>query len=443
MAKKIIEIQAPYNFIPRDYQVPILAAFDNGVRFIDIVMHRRAGKDKTCIALLAKAMLERVGGYYYVFPEFNQGRKALWDNMDNDGFRTLKHIPEELWSSINSQQMKLELKNGSYLQVVGSNEVDSLVGSNPLGLVFSEWSLQDPIVLGYLRPIINANKGWMIFNYTPRGDNHAKQFHIDAGLDPEWFSVTCNVDDTHMFTPKQLEKERNAYLKMYGDDALFQQEYYCSFETPVSGAYYGTHVRLAKVEGRISKVSYNPDLSVYTAWDLGVSDNTVIIFYQKPDNNRINIIDHYEMYGAGMEHFRDILNSKGYRYATHYLPHDADNQIQGRVVETRADMLRSLMPSDRFVIVDKQQKVGVMDGIQKTRSLFHKFWFDESRCERLIACLKNYHSKQSTKDALKGIMPVHDWSSHSADALRMLSISYEEIQEYKDPNVARSSSFSW
>lgn len=453
MAKK--RIQAPANFRPRDYQVPILEAFDRGYRFIDIVMHRRAGKDKTCMAILSKAMLQRSGGYYYVFPEFNQGRKALWDNMDNDGFRTLKHIPEELWTSINSQQMKLELKNGSYLQVVGSDNVDSIVGSNPLGLVFSEWSLQDPRVLAYLEPIIEANHGFEIFNYTPRGNNHAKKFHEEAKREMEsgskdWWSTTVNVDDTGIFNKEQLEGIRQKTINRYGDDALFQQEYYCSFDSPIIGAYYALQYKLAQSEGRIERLGHNPDLMVYTAWDLGATDNTVIIFFQKPGDGRINIIDHYEMYGAGMAHFRDVLNSKPYNYAIHYLPHDGRNKQQGKeeVVITRAMILEEMVSKGemrgRVDIVDQQGKYGIMDGIQRVRAMFYRFHFDEERCDRLLKCIKEYHAKQKkTKynddddTQVRGVMPDHDhWSSHSADALRMLAVSYEEeVEEVEDPNV--------
>lgn len=454
MAQRVTNISVPHNFRPRPYQVPVLEAFDRGARFIDIVMHRRAGKDKTCVAMLAKAMVNRVGGYYYVFPEFNQGRKALWDNLDIDGFRTLEHIPKALWENEEKNPMKLTLKNGSYLQVVGSDNIDSLVGSNPVGLVFSEWSLQDPKVLGYLEPIIEANGGWEIFNYTPRGDNHARKFHEEAKRQMEagnkdWYSTTLDVTQTGVFSEKQLEEIKRKYIMRYGDDGLFQQEYYCSFETPVYGAYYAGQYKLAQSEGRIGKVGHNPDLMVYTAWDLGATDSTAIIFYQKPGDGRINIIDHYEMYGAGMGHYRDVLNSKPYQYAVHYLPHDGRNKQQGKEegVVTRAMILEEMVSngefSGRIEIVDKQGKYGVIDGIQMTRGIFYRLHFDEEKCERLLKCIKEYHSKQrksrySDDEAtrINGIMPDHDhWSSHSADALRMLAISFEEpstIDIYED-----------
>lgn len=382
--------------------------------------------------------LGRIGGYYYVFPEFNQGRKALWDNLDNDGFRTLKHINPKLWESENGQQMKLTLKNGSYLQVVGSDNVDSIVGSNPLGLTFSEWSLQDPKVLGYLDPIIRGNKGFKIFNYTPRGNNHAKKFHEDAVNDDSYFSQVLTVDDTKLFNKEELKEIQEDYIKRYGDDSLFQQEYYCSFETPPQGAYYVTQINQMKKEGRIGKVKWDSNLMVYTAWDLGASDTTCIIFYQKPDSNSIRIINYYETYGRGMEHFRDLLNSKPYDYAIHYLPHDGRSKLQARSdeVETRAsileDMVNKRQLKGRIEIVDKSGKYGVMDGMSKAKSLFYKISIDEENGERLIQCLSNYRTEWSEKNMIWGTNPVHDWASHAADAFRYLAVSYEEPFNFED-----------
>lgn len=418
--KKII---VPNNFKPRDYQLPILQAFDQGVRFFDLVMHRRAGKDKTCMAIVAKAMLKQKGAYYYILPEFNQGRRVIWDNIDNDGFETIRHIHPDLWENKNNQEMKLTLRNGSIFQVVGSSDVNKLVGTNPRGLVYSEWSLQDPLIKAYMDPIIKANGGFSLYNYTPRGNNHAKKFHELAQNDPKYFSATITVDDTKLFSKKELEEIKAEYIREQGDDGLYLQEFYCSFETPVQGAYYSNQLNLAELEGRIGKVAYNPELSVYTAWDLGASDTTCIWFYQIYGRDRINFIDYYETFGAGMEHFKDVLAAKNYRYATLNLPHDAANKIQGkeRQVESRAETLMSYGYSINVVPQHR-----VMDGIQKVRSLFSKCWFDEEKCERGLDCLKEYKKAWSEKNQLWSDMPDHNWASHGADAFRYFATSYQE-----------------
>lgn len=434
------QITIPNNFEPRPYQLPILQAFDKGVKNIDLVAHRRSGKDKVSIAIAAKAMVQRVGGYFYVFPEFNQGRKALWDNLDNDGFQTLRHIHPDLWTSKKDQEMKLTIKNGSYLQVVGSGDVDRLVGSNPVGIIYSEWSLQDPRVFGYLNPIVRANDGWQIFNYTPRGNNHAKNFHERAKSNPAYASFTLSVDDTKLFSEEQLQDIRREYIQTYGDDALFQQEYYCSFNTPVQGSYYGSIITQAEREGRVGKVEYDPGKLVYTAWDLGVSDTTVIWFYQR-SGDTVRLIDHYETDGAGMEHFSDILTSKGYKYAQHFLPHDAENRIQAKepTAISRSDMLKQLGVGPISIVA----KSNINDGIQKVRQVLPKCFFDAEKCERGLLCLKEYKKDWSEKNKMWSDVPAHDWASHSADAFRYLALSLQDENTTFDPNIGRETVYNW
>jgi hypothetical protein len=429
-----MEIYIPHNYVPRDYQLPIIQAWEQGYKTIDLVAHRRSGKDKTCVAIIAKAMAQRVGGYYYIFPEFNLGRKALWDNLDSQGFRTLKHIPQELWASENSQQMKLTLKNGSFLQVVGSRDVDRLVGTNPVGIVFSEWSLQDPKARGYLNPILKENGGWAIYNYTPRGNNHAKKFHELAQNDPAYKSFTITVDETKIFSPEELEQIRNEYIREYGDDGLFRQEYYCSFETPVQGSYYGSLITMAEQEGRIGEYKHIQGQGVYTAWDLGASDSTAIWFYQK-EGMSYRFIDYYETHGAGMQHFADVLIKKGYDYIAHYLPHDAENKVQAR--DVMAISRKKMLEEIGIQNIKIAPKVGVLDGIQKVRSVLPLCKFDSENCERGLACLKEYHQSWSEKNRNWSDLPEHDWSSHGADAFRYFAVSDVNEEPFIDPNIGR------
>ena len=162
----------PHNFTPRPHQVNFLRKWDEGFKRLILVAHRRMGKDKMVFANLPKKMMERVGTYWYVFPNYNQARKAIWKGADNDGFRFLDHFPPEIVKSINEQLMLIELTNGSILQLVGADKVDTLVGTNPVGVVFSEMALMKESVWGYISPILAANDGWAVFVSTPRGKNH-------------------------------------------------------------------------------------------------------------------------------------------------------------------------------------------------------------------------------------------------------------------------------
>jgi hypothetical protein len=409
----------PNNYQPRDYQLEVLRAFDAGYIRIDMVWHRRAGKDKTCFSLMAREAVRHPGLYYYVFPMFTQGRDALWDAVDKTGFPTIEHLPPNVVLKKNDHEMKLTLRNKSIIKVVGSQDVNRLVGTNPKGIVFSEYSLQDPAVWGYMMPVLVENGGWAIFNYTPRGENHAKQFHKNAIEDPDWFSSTKTVDDTHAIQPDALTTARKDYIKRYGNDYMFLQEFYCSFETPVMGAVYGNEMTRALNEGRIGNVAYDESKTVSTAWDLGASDSTSIWFFQN-DGNTINLIDHYENHGAGMKHYADVLTSKGYTYAAHILPHDADHKVQGK--EERAKSRREMLGDLGINNITIAPKSGVLDGIEITRSILSRCRFDEAKCKRGIQALREYHHKFSEKNRNFAAMPEHDWASHSADAFRYLAV---------------------
>ena len=418
-ALKMTTIRVPYNFKPRSYQIPVYNALSKGFKRVSIVWFRRAGKDKTCVSVVAKEMFKRVGSYYYVFPSYTQGKKILWDGRDASGFRTLEHIPREAWIKDNSSELSITLKNNSRLQIIGSENVDALVGTNPVGIVFSEWSLQDPAVWDYLSPILEENDGWAIFNFTPRGDSHSKLFHEIAKNSPDWFTSEMKVTDTDLFTSEKLERIRREYIARHGDDYLFQQEYMISFDTPIQGAVYGNQLQLAESQGRITTIEHDGMRMVDTVWDLGVRDTTAIIFFQKI-KNRINIIDYYETSGAGMGHFVEVLRKKGYSYGLHYLPHDAQNRQQGleNRAESRVDMLKKLGITNIKIV----PRGSVEAGIEKARAIFSRCYFSKDRCERLITCLREYAYTWDDRNKIWSRIPKHDWTSHGSDSFRYLSL---------------------
>jgi hypothetical protein len=218
-------IELPYKFIPRDYQLPLFEAMADGFKRLIYVAHRRAGKDKTIWNIVISEAFQRVGTYYYILPTYSQAKKVIWDNIDNDGFKMMEHIPKRLIDKLNETEMQIELKNGSIIQLVGADNVDRIVGTNPVGVVFSEFSITKPEVWDLIRPILAANGGWAIFNFTPRGMNHAYTLIQKAKEFPDvWWVGIYPVSVTHALTPKELEQER---LEM--PQVLFEQEYECKF----------------------------------------------------------------------------------------------------------------------------------------------------------------------------------------------------------------------
>lgn len=200
---------------------------DSGYKRAILIHHRRAGKDKVCFNLTIKKAFERVGTYFYFLPEYSQAKKVIWDNIDNDGFRMLDHIPKEVIKRVNATELKIELVNGSIIQLLGADVFDkSGVGTNPVGIVFSEFPIQRPEIWGFVRPILAVNGGWAVFNGTPRGQNHAYNLlKMAEGLPDEWFTQVLTVDDTKVLTEEQIESERGSGMPQQ----LIDQEYYCKF----------------------------------------------------------------------------------------------------------------------------------------------------------------------------------------------------------------------
>jgi len=218
-------IQIPHRFSPREYQLPLLSALDSGTKRAVIVWNRRSGKDKTCFNYMIRCAVEKVGTYFYFLPSYTQAKKVIWDNIDNNGFKMLDHIPKELIKGTNGTELKIELINGSIIQLIAADEFSkSGVGTNPIGVVFSEYSITDPNAWKFVSPILAANNGWAIFNFTPRGMNHAHTLLQQAKENEKWFWQILTVDDTHVFTQEALEEERKNHPQDF-----FEQEYYCKF----------------------------------------------------------------------------------------------------------------------------------------------------------------------------------------------------------------------
>ena len=216
-------VRLPYKYEPRSYQLPFLQAWDRGEKRFVLVWHRRSGKDKTCIANLPKKLFERIGAYYYFAPTYAQGKKIIWDGMDKEGFRMLDHIPREIIKKKNETDLKVELTNGSFMQVIGTDKIDSIVGTNPLGCIFTEYSLQDPTAWDLMRPVLAENGGWAAFIFTPRGMNHGWKI-LQQAKENGWFWQVLTVDDTRAIPKDILDQEKK---EMPQD--LFEQEYYCKF----------------------------------------------------------------------------------------------------------------------------------------------------------------------------------------------------------------------
>ena len=219
-------ITLPYNYEPRPYQLSFLKAWDSGFKRIVLVAHRRSGKDKSTWANLPKKMFDRVGTYYYFAPTYSQGKKIIWDAMDRDGFKFLDHFPKEIIKKKNDSDLKIELINGSVVQIVGTDNIDSIVGTNPIGCVFTEYALQKKEAWDLVRPILKENGGWAVFIFTPRGMNHGWKILQIAKENPkEWYHEVLSIENTKVLTNEDVEQEIREGMPR----DLAEQEFYCKF----------------------------------------------------------------------------------------------------------------------------------------------------------------------------------------------------------------------
>lgn len=405
-------IEIPSNWTPRNYQMPLWSALEGGCTRAVAVWHRRAGKDAVGVHWSTVAAMQRVGVYWHMLPTIAQGRKVVWDGITKDGRRVLDAWPDELVTKRRNDEMKLELVNGSIWQVVGSDNYDSLVGSNPVGVVFSEYSLADPAAWDFIRPILAENDGWAVFLYTPRGRNHGWTLYQNALKAEGWHASLLTVEDTQAFPMHMVDAERQGGMS----EEMIAQEFYCSFEAPLQGAYYADGMMKVEKDNRIASVAYDPAVKVETWWDLGIGDSTAIWFAQRV-GKEVHLIDYYEASGEALHHYVKVCQDRGYVYGDHVFPHDvkARELIAGK---TREETLQTL--GIRPVVVKDHR---VDDRIEAVRNTLGRCWFDRDKCQRGIEALRQYRKElappktwQNQETPMFKDRPVHDWASHGADA---------------------------
>jgi phage terminase large subunit len=406
-------------FKPRDFQKPLMdALLKNGKKRLLAIWPRRSGKDIAAFNLVVMCAIARVGLYVYLLPTATQGRKIIWDGIMIDGMPILDFIPSEVVESKHIQDMKIKFKNGSIIQIAGSDNYDRLMGINANGIVFSEYALQDPRAYQYLRPVLTASNGWALFISTPRGHNHLYSMYQVAKESPEWFCSHLSVVDTKHISEFDIQKE--IHLGEISKE-LAQQEYYTSFSMGIEGSYYCKYLDKLTLNGQIGDCMWEPAHAVYTAWDIGVRDQTSIIFFQVIGNS-VRIIDCYEKNKEGLEHYVNMVKNKPYTYGKHFAPHDM-KQMEFGSGQTRWAKAHDL--GITFTVVDN---IPIVDGIEVVRTTLPRCWFNESSTKPLLKALENYRQEFDARLKVYKGRPLHDQYSHYADAFRYLCVGLRYAQ---------------
>lgn len=393
------------------------------------IWHRRAGKDDVVLHGTCIKAFERTANYWHCLPEYAQARKAIWDavNAHTGKRRIFEAFPQQLIGAVNDQEMKIRLKNGATWQVIGSDRYDSLVGAGVAGVTFSEWALANPSAWAYIRPMLVENDGWATFITTPRGRNHAHAMYNMAKQQPSWFAEVLTVEDTGAVSDEALAEALAEYVAIYGPDlgrAQYEQEYLCSFNAAILGAFYAREMLAVRSEERVQPVEALPDRPVHKAWDIGVRDDTSIWWFQVV-GGQVWVIDCYTASGYGVDHYAEVCEARAdehkWHYGVDYVPHDAKQRqwgTKGAKPILQAMIDEGLKPQ----LVVQESKLNGINAARRTlnRCVFHP------RCEEQgLSALEQYRREwDDYKKAFKQT-EVHDWASHLADAFRYLALSWQ------------------
>lgn len=424
-------IKIPYHLTPRHYQIDFLRAVKEGKNVCSVI-HRRGGKDTISIQAWLLRALMRVGTHVYLFPLVQQARSVIWKGMDFDGRPFLSVIPDCLIAKKNEARMEIELINGSRMVLGGSNNYDGLMGTNPITILYSEFSLHNPLVRQYLNPIIIENGGIEIFQFTPRGKNHAWEVMDMVKENKNYFvqHLTCEQTFKDMArTQRVITAENIEEAKRMGmSEEMIRQEFYCDFDVGNVGAYFTREMSNMEQEGRITSIRPNPSLPLHSVWDLGGTDATAGWLFQV-EGKYINLLHLIHDSGQGLKFYLDkaekIRQSIGCLWGNHFMPHDVKQGHQGwEQAESRLMLARK-----QGWFFQVTPKVAFEDGIESMRYVFPKIRVDKLNCQLGVRAMREYQREYDEQRGCYKSKPMDTWATHIVDALRYLAVNYRRLYD--------------
>ncbi len=397
-------------------------------RWACLVAHRRAGKTVAAVNDIIWRACQKVAPYAYIAPYRMQAKQVAWDYF--------KFYGRELMNAPNEAELKIPLKNGSTIHLFGADNADAMRGLGFGGVYCDEYGDFRPSVWGnVIRPTLSDRRGWAVFGGTPKGHNQFYDIHRIATSDAEWFSLVLKASTSKLLHPEEL---RAAKTQLSHDQ--YDQEYECSFDAAILGAYYGREMALVDAGGRIRSVPHDPAFPVNTAWDLGRLDDTAIWWYQNI-GNEIHVLDYFAESGGSIEEFseddfrpgsitQEVIRrarERGYQYERHWLPHDAKAKTLQANGKSIIEQLANYLGIKTLSIVPNLSRE---DGIQAARSVLGRCYFD-NKCNADstggIECLRQYQRAYDEDKKAFSKEHLHNWASHGADAFRMLAVAERKV----------------
>jgi hypothetical protein len=426
-------IPIPFGISPRHYQTEVLQAVLEEKNALSII-HRRAGKDVISMQAWLLRGLTRIGTHLYLLPLQLQARQVVWKGMDFDGRPFLSAIPECLIAKKNEARMEIDLINGSRLVLGGSNNFNGMMGTNPVTIIYSEFSLHNPLARQYLNPILVQNGGIEILQYTPRGKNHGFDVLESVRDNPKYLiqhlsvEQTFKEDGTRVITEEQIEDARKRGMS----EEMIRQEFYVDFDVGNIGAYFTREIADMEREGRVCDFPPNPNLPLHSVWDLGGTDATAGWLFQV-DGLYINLLAIIHESGHGLKYYLEqaekIRNNMGLRWGNHFMPHDVKQGHQGWE-STESRLMQARRAGWIFQVTPK---VNFEDGIESLRYMFPKIRLHKSNCQIGLRAMRDYSRQYDEVKALFMPKPLDNWATHIVDSLRYLSTNYRRLYDIPQP----------
>lgn len=423
--------RAEQKFKLRTYQKPLWEAMlvKNFTKAY-CLWHRGAGKDITCLNILIEKLKKKPGYYVVALPTYSQGTKVIWNAIDNNGKRFLSYFPENMIRRTVMDEMFIEFTNGSIFQVVGTENLEKLRGVGLDGLIMSEDACHTADVwFDILEPAIRKKTGWTIFQTTPQGKNHSMRRAIMAQNTHDWFYQKLTIEDTFRDAEGEdgrrlvMDEEINKLRAEGTAEDKIQREYFCSFEGAVEGSYYFKAINEMEKEGRVTAVPHNPQLPVYTFWDIGISTSSATaIWFIQLLHPRVNVIDFYQATGEEFSYYAKVIKEKPYVYEQHGLPHDASVRELGGGY--RYQTLRTLGVNPLIILPKGTQGTAHEERVAAVNSILKICWFDAEKTMRGIDALREEHAKfNELAGELKKIRET-SWTNHPCDAFGDFALWY-------------------
>lgn len=415
----------------RDYQKEIkVAYFDPIITEMDVVIARRGAKTTTLFSeCIVPDLVQQTQTIVLVYPTMKIGFKNFWNNIEDDGFRTLDHIPPSLILQSNNTEdnMMITLFNGSIFMVLGAKDAEALRGANAKVYWFDEMADQYIEAVDVVAPIIKRNHGKLVFSGTPKFDGRngetMRKLHASAAKNPKKYA--CYIDGSYFMTKEEMIELREDYmLRNNGNDFKYRQEILLDWGQTSDSSYYGAIMAKKRQNRSIGSWPYDPKIPVFTAWDLGTDDATAIIFWQYKEK-KVYIIDYYETNNIGYEPIINFLKTKPYVYKWHFIPHDGSVREQSDA-STRLVKLQKLGLGNASLV----KREGVGDGINRVIDKLPLAFIHAAMTYELVRKASLYQRK---KNGLTGDYegPLHDTNSHASDALRYLYAAIEQMFDKK------------